>query len=73
LGFAPIIGSVVWRLASVAPFRISIDALNLDLHDVRADPTIHGSQNYTRSQTIAKDLRDDGLNGTLYRSVRCPG
>jgi hypothetical protein len=54
-------------------FRVLINALDLDLHDVRDDPRMHDPLDYARSQVVAKDLRYAVSNGILYRSVRCPG
>jgi hypothetical protein len=54
-------------------FRVLINALDLDLHDVRDDPMMHQPLDYTRPQAVAKDLRDAQSNGILYRSVRCSG
>lgn len=54
-------------------FRVLINALDLSLHDVRNDPTLHDPTDYKRSHAVAKDLHDAGSNGILYRSVRCPG
>jgi hypothetical protein len=54
-------------------FRVLINALDLDLHDVRGDQAMHQPLDYTRSQAVAKDLRNAQSNGILYRSVRCPG
>jgi hypothetical protein len=54
-------------------FRVLINALDLGLHDVRNDPTLHDPADYGRSQAVAKDLRAAGSNGIRYRSVRCPG
>jgi hypothetical protein len=61
------------ELGWTSQFRVLINALDLDLHDVRGDPAMHNLLDYTRSQAVAKDLRDARSNGILYRSVRCPG
>lgn len=53
-------------------FRMLINHLDLDLHDVRADSACHDPVDYGVPQSIARHLRMNGSNGILYHSVRCP-
>lgn len=54
-------------------FRMLVNSLKLDLHDVRPLDQVHVPDNYAASQALGRSLRTDGSNGILYRSVRCPG
>jgi hypothetical protein len=54
-------------------FRVLVNRLDLDLHDVRADDRCHDPDDYSVSQELGRRLRAGGANGIVYRSVRCPG
>ena len=54
-------------------FRLLINCLDLDLHDVRCFVRYHDPEDYRNSQALGRHLRDLGSNGILYRSVRCRG
>eukprot|EP00873_Tetraselmis_striata_P032753 jgi/Tetstr1/453017/TSEL_040053.t1 len=54
-------------------FRVLVNALDLDLHDVRECAECHLPGDYGPPQTLGKTLRASGSNGVLYRSVRAPG
>lgn len=54
-------------------FRVLVNALDLDLHDVRERPDCHLPDDYGPPQALARTLRAAGGNGVLYRSVRAPG
>ena len=54
-------------------FRMLVNRLGLDLHDVRALDAVHDPDDYAPSQALARALRRAGGNGIVYRSVRCPG
>ncbi|WP_069881753.1 RES family NAD+ phosphorylase [Bosea sp. BIWAKO-01] len=54
-------------------FRVLINQVDLDLHDVRARADLHDADDYSASQAVARQMRRAGSNGFLYRSVRCPG
>lgn len=54
-------------------FRMLVNQLDLDLHDVRALTALHHPDDYAPAQALARDLRRQGSNGILYRSLRCPG
>jgi hypothetical protein len=56
-----------------AQFRVLVNALDLDLHDVRERPDCHLPDNYGPPQALGKTLRAAGSNGVVYRSVRAPG
>lgn len=53
-------------------FRMLINRLDLDLHDVRQLARYHDPDDYSASQAAGRALRNSGSNGILYRSVRCP-
>ncbi|WMT91122.1 RES family NAD+ phosphorylase [Pelagibacterium sp. H642] len=53
-------------------FRVLMNALDLDLHDLREREDCHRPDDYEPSQAIGRQLRGQGSNGVLYRSVRCP-
>lgn len=53
-------------------FRMLVNAIDLQLHDVRDDPTCHDPDDYAIPQALGRRLRQAGSNGILYRSVRCP-
>ncbi len=53
-------------------FRVLINRLDLDLHDVRPFDRYHDPDGYTVSQDLGRRLRAEGGNGIVYRSVRCP-
>ncbi len=54
-------------------FRVLVNAINIDLHDVRGLAECHISDDYKPSQALAASLRASGSNGVIYRSVRAPG
>lgn len=54
-------------------FRMLINSLDLDLHDVRTLDAIHDPESYSVPQALGRDLRRSGSNGVIYRSVRSPG
>lgn len=54
-------------------FRVLVNRLNLDLHDVRPIDGCHDPDDYGASQALGRRLRGEGSNGVVYRSVRCPG
>jgi hypothetical protein len=54
-------------------FRILVNALHLALHDVREREDCHRPDDYAPSQALGRQLRGEGSNGVLYRSVRCSG
>ncbi|MHA6298173.1 RES family NAD+ phosphorylase [Devosia sp. CAU 1758] len=53
-------------------FRLLVNSVNLDLHDVRSLDRYHHPDDYSAPQTLGRDLRNTGSNGIIYRSVRCP-
>lgn len=53
-------------------FRVLVNRLDLDLHDVRARADCHDPSDYSVPQALGRRLRAEGSNGVLYRSVRCP-
>ena len=57
----------------VSQFRMLINALDLDLHDLRDKEEVHWPDDYRPAQALGRALRNAGSNGVLYRSVRCPG
>lgn len=54
-------------------FRVLVNRLDLDLHDVRPDDRYHDPADYRVSQELGRRLRAGGANGIVYRSVRSPG
>lgn len=54
-------------------FRVLINPINLDLHDVRGQKDCHDPHDYSLPQQLAKRLRAEGGNGVVYASVRAPG
>lgn len=54
-------------------FRLLVNRLDLDLHDVRQEGRYHDPDDYRASQELGRRLRAGGANGIVYRSVRCPG
>jgi len=54
-------------------FRMLVNRLDLDLHDARPDDRYHDPDDYKASQALGRNLRSDGSNGIVYRSVRCAG
>lgn len=54
-------------------FRVLVNRLDLDLHDVRPDDRYHHPDEYGASQELGRSLRASGANGVVYRSVRSPG
>lgn len=54
-------------------FRMLVTRLDLDLHDARPLEECHDPDDYAPAQALARQLRQAGSNGILYRSVRCPG
>lgn len=54
-------------------FRVLVNQLDLDLHDVRPCDRYHDPNDYQASQALGRQLRASGANGIVYRSVRCPG
>lgn len=54
-------------------FRMLVNRLDLDLHDARPHQRYHDPDDYTASQVLGRNLRSDGSNGIVYRSVRCAG
>ncbi|WP_332716857.1 RES family NAD+ phosphorylase [Pelagibacterium mangrovi] len=54
-------------------FRILVNPLDLALHDVREREDCHRPDDYAPSQALGRQLRGEGSNGVVYRSVRCPG
>ena len=54
-------------------FRMLINTIERELHDVRAQALYHDPDDYRVSQALGKQLREAGANGILYNSVRCAG
>jgi len=54
-------------------FRMLVNSLDLELHDVRGMERYHHLDDYQESQMLGRKLRKSGANGVVYRSVRCPG
>lgn len=54
-------------------FRMLVNSIDIELHDLRADPACHEPDDYSYPQKLAARLRNEGANGVLYRSVRCEG
>lgn len=54
-------------------FRVLVNRLDLDLHDLRPIDHCHDPDDYGTSQELGRRLRRDGANGIVYRSVRCLG
>jgi hypothetical protein len=54
-------------------FRVLINAIDLNPHDVREDTALHDPSDYGRSQDVARNLRNAGSDGICYRGVRSPG
>lgn len=61
------------KLGWTSQFRVLVNRLDLDLHDVRPFDRYHYPDDYGASQNLGRQLRDGGANGIVYRSVRCPG
>ena len=53
-------------------FRMLVNSIDLDLHDARERPDCHLPDDYGPSQALGRQVRAEGGNGVLYRSVRCP-
>lgn len=56
-------------------FRELVGILDAELHDVRnvaQSDAIYSRDDYSSSQRLALELRDQGSNGVVYRSVRFP-
>ncbi len=54
--------------------RCYINKVALELHDVRSDEFKHlYAEDYSAAQQFAKEMRVNGSNGLLYRSVRDDG
>ena len=56
-------------------FRELVGSLDTHLHDLTRIPLtdpLYDKNNYTASQNLAADLRDQGANGLVYTSVRFP-
>lgn len=54
--------------------RCYINKVALELHDVRGDEFTHlYADDYSTSQKFAKEMRTNGSNGLLYKSVRDEG
>lgn len=56
-------------------FRELVGSLDADLHDVSdqsAFVELYHATDYAAPQAVASELRDQGSNGILYRSVRYP-
>jgi len=54
-------------------FRLLVNALDLDLHDVRERSDCNRPDDYGPPQALARTLRASASNGVIYRSVRAPG
>ncbi|WP_425502628.1 RES family NAD+ phosphorylase [Pelagibacterium limicola] len=54
-------------------FRLLINAIDLDLADLREFGKYHHPTDYSASQSLGRDLRAKGANGVVYKSVRSPG
>ncbi|WIY53628.1 RES family NAD+ phosphorylase [Devosia sp. YIM 151766] len=54
-------------------FRMLVTSLDLQLHDARPFGACHDPDDYSPSQALARQLRNAGSNGVLYRSIRSPG
>ena len=54
-------------------FRMLVNRLDLDLHDGRPFERFHDPDDYTAPQALGRQLRREGSNGIVYRSVRQPG
>ncbi len=54
-------------------FRVLVNAIDLDLHDVRTLPAMHHATSYEAPQALARGLRANGSNGIVYQSVRADG
>lgn len=54
-------------------FRMLVNRLDLDLHDVRGDGRFHDPDDCSAPRALGRQLRAAGANGIVYRSVRCPG
>lgn len=56
-------------------FSELVGTVDADLHDVRdiaQTVSIYNRDDYSSSQALALELRDQGSNGVVYRSVRFP-
>ena len=51
-------------------FRVLVNSIDLELHDLRAVDACHCPDSYEHSQKFGIGLRDAGSNGVLNRSVR---
>jgi len=54
-------------------FRMLVNRLDLELHDVRPLDQYHAPDDYSASQALGRELRRKGSNGIVYRSVRQKG
>lgn len=58
------------------PMRLYHVAIDARLHDLRpegaADPSVMSAHDYGASRRLARELRDAGSDGVVYRSVRHP-
>lgn len=54
-------------------FRMLVNRIDLDLHDVRNMPQMHDPDDYSEPQRLGRQLRREGSGGIVYGSVRCPG
>jgi hypothetical protein len=57
----------------ISQFRMLVNRLDLDLHDLRPLEAMHDPDDYSAAQALGRSLRRSGSNGVLYRSVRCAG
>ncbi|MBV6633186.1 MAG: RES family NAD+ phosphorylase [Alphaproteobacteria bacterium] len=56
-----------------AQFRQLVGAIDTDLVDLRGKDEFHKPDDYHLPQKIGATLRQQGFNGIVYDSVRCPG
>ena len=59
----------------VSDFRELVGSIDADLHDVTTvslDDAIYSKDDYSASQALADELRDQESNGIVYTSVRYP-
>ena len=54
-------------------FRALVNAIEVELHDVRDRAEFHDANSYAAPQAFSKATRTAGSNGLVYRSVRSPG
>ncbi|WP_245602388.1 RES family NAD+ phosphorylase [Fodinicurvata fenggangensis] len=52
-------------------FRLLVNSIDLDLHDLRPFADYHHPDDYSLSQRLGRRLRAEGSNGLVFRSVRC--